>query len=273
MKLKCVDLFAGIGAWELAGSLVNANSQIKLETIEFVEKNPYSQKVLQTHFPNIPIHSDICDYLPIKNKADVYTISFPCTGTSRAGTKTGLVHIESSLWFQALRCVILGRPSFVLVENPVGLIDRGLRTIIAGLRMGGYETEVEVISASQCGAVHERQRVFIIAYANHFGIQQRKRWEGWSKHIGTQIEIAKSFTSYPETKPRTMPLDAWNASYLAGLHYENWWRFNSPPENIGLPRNTHGRAEAITLAGLSICVPQATVPLMRLQFLASLLAS
>jgi site-specific DNA-cytosine methylase len=77
MQLKCIDLFAGIGAWELAASLVNSNSQIKLETIEFVEKNPYSQKILQTHFPGIPIHSDICDYLPIKNKADVFTISFP----------------------------------------------------------------------------------------------------------------------------------------------------------------------------------------------------
>lgn len=80
MKLKCVDLFAGIGAWELAGSLVNPNSQIKLETIEFVENNPYSQQVLRTHFPGIPIHSDICDYLPIKNKADVYFCSFPLDG-------------------------------------------------------------------------------------------------------------------------------------------------------------------------------------------------
>ncbi|WP_445302458.1 DNA cytosine methyltransferase [Microcoleus sp. K4-B3] len=119
MELKCIDLFAGIGAWELASNLVSSISQIKLETIEFIEINPYSQKILQTHFPQIPIHSDIQDYLPVKNKADVYYCSFPCTGTSRAGKKTGLIHVESSLWFQALRCIILGRPSFVLVENLV----------------------------------------------------------------------------------------------------------------------------------------------------------
>jgi len=121
MELKCVNLFAGIGAWELASSLVNLSSQIKLETIEFVENNPYCQTVLQTHWGNIPIHSDITDYIP-KNKADVYFVSFPCTGTSRAGKKTGLMHIESSLWFEALRCIIIGRPSFVVVEQPQNLI-------------------------------------------------------------------------------------------------------------------------------------------------------
>jgi len=33
MELKCVDLFAGIGAWELASSFVNSICQIKLETM------------------------------------------------------------------------------------------------------------------------------------------------------------------------------------------------------------------------------------------------
>lgn len=270
MKLKCVDLFAGIGAWELAGRLVNANSQIKLETIEFVENNPYSQQVLRTHFPGIPIHSDIIDYVPIKQRADVFTVSFPCRGTSRAGKKTGLIHVESSLWFEALRCIIIGRPSFVVLEQPAGVIDRGLRTIIAGFRLANYQTEIEVISASECGAVHERQRVFVIAYANDLSLQQRKGWQSWAASVRANIEIARSFTSYPEVKPRSLPVVNGIPPYLAGLHYEKWWRYNPPPANVGLPRNTRGRAEAITLAGLSICVPQATVPLMRLQFLASL---
>ncbi|MEG4503842.1 DNA cytosine methyltransferase [Microcoleus sp. F6_B4] len=271
MKLKCIDLFAGIGAWELAGSLVNSTSQVKFETIEFVENNPYSQKVLQTHFPEIPIHSDIVDYVPIKHKADVFTISFPCTGTSRAGTKTGLAHIKSSLWFEALRCIIIGRPSFVLVEQPAGIVDRGLRTVLAGLRMAGFEAEVEIISASECGAPHERQRCFIIAHLHNLQLKQRKGWTCWSDQVGKHLAIAKSFISYPEIKPSFLSVDARNPAYLVGLHYENWWRYNPPPANIGLPRYTPGRAEAVTLAGLSICVPQATVPLMRLQFLAHLL--
>lgn len=271
MKLTCIDLFAGIGAWELAASLVNPISQVKFETIEFVEINPYCHKVLSFHFPNIPIHSDICDYLPVKNEADVYTISFPCTNTSRAGKKEGLAGTESSLWFQALRCIILGRPSFVLVEQPAGIIDRGLRTIIAGLRMGNYETEIEIISASECGAPHERQRVFIIAYANHLGIESRKGWTCWAESLGAHIEIARSFTSYPEDKPSSLPLVNGLSPYLAGLHYEQWWRHNPPPVNPGLKPYTPRRAEAVSLVGKSIVPIQAAVPLMRLQFLASLL--
>jgi DNA (cytosine-5)-methyltransferase 1 len=273
MKLKCIDLFAGIGAWELAVSLVNVISQVKFETIEFVENNPYSQKVLQTHFPEIPIHSDIVDYQPTKNKADVYFVSFPCTGTSRAGKKTGLAHIESNLWFEALRCIIIGRPSFVVVEQPVGIIDRGLRTVTAGLRMAGFETEVEIVSASECGAPHERQRVFVIAYADCLQLQQRKGWTGWFEQIGKHITIARSFISSPETQPGTLPLVNGVPNYLAGVHYENWWRANPPPTNPGVEPRTPGRAEAVSLVGKSICVPQATVPLMRLQFLAHLLCN
>jgi len=273
MKLICIDLFAGIGAWELGMNLVNPISQVKFETIEFVEINPYAQKVLQTHFPNIPIHSDICDYLPVKNKADVYYCSFPCTGTSRAGKKTGLIHAESSLWFQALRCIIIGRPSFVLVENPVGIIDRGLRTILAGLRMARFETEVEVISASECGAPHERQRVFVVAYANHLTLQQRKGWTSWTAQIRAHIKIARSFVSYPEAQSGALPLDDGVSDYLAGVHYENWWRRNPPPVNPGLKRGTPGRAEAVSLVGKSIVPIQAAVPLMRVQFLVHLLCN
>lgn len=271
MKLTCIDLFAGIGAWELAANLVNPISQINFETIEFVEINPYCHKVLKTHFPGIPIHSDIVDYQPIKNKADVYYCSFPCTGTSRAGKKTGLIHAESSLWFQALRCIIISRPSFVVIEQPSGVIDRGLRAVIAGLSLAGFETEVEVISASECGAPHERQRVFIVAYANHLQLRERENWTCWSDQVGKHITITRSFISYPETQPGTLSLVNGFSDYLAGVHYENWWRSNPPPVNPGLKRNTHGRAEAVSLVGKSIVPIQAAVPLMRLQFLAHLL--
>jgi len=159
----------------------------------------------------------------------------------------------------------------VVVEQPRGIIYRGLRTIAAGLRLAGFETEVEIVSASERGAPHERQRVFIVAHANHLALQQRKGWAGWSEHIGSQIEIARSFVSYPETQPRAMPVDDGIPAYLARLDYERWWRYNPPPTHPGVEPRTPGRAEAINLAGLSICIPQATVPLMRLQFLAHLL--
>ena len=270
MILKCIDFFSGVGAWELASSLVNPISQIKFETIEFVEINPHAQEVLQSHFPEISIYSDIRSYEPIPHEADVIFCSFPCTNTSAAGKKEGLAGNESSLWFEALRCIIIGRPTFVVIEQPAGIIDRGLRAITAGLCLAGYETEIEVISASELGAPHERQRVFVIAYADNLALKSRERWICWSELLGNHIKIAREIGARSQTESQILSLDDGVFNYLAGLSYSGWWKRNSPPVNVGLPRNTRGRAEAVSLAGKSICVPQATVPLMRLQFLASL---
>jgi DNA (cytosine-5)-methyltransferase 1 len=271
LSFNAISLFSGIGGFELAAKLVFGD---RYQTFQFVEINPYAQKVLQSQFPNIPIWSDIKTYHPPKLRQfgfpTIVIGGFPCTNTSNAGKKEGLAGAESGLWWEMYRVILEAQPDFVIIENPKGLIDRGLRTIIAGLRMGGFETEVEVISASECGAPHERQRVFIVAHSNHLALQQRKGWEGWTKHLRSQIEIARSFTQYPETESRTLSLVNGVPSYLAGLHYDHWWRMNPPPANPGVERRTPVRAEAINLAALSICVPQATVPLMRLQFLASL---
>jgi len=49
--------------------------------------------------------------------------------------------------------------------------------------MAGYQTEIEIISASECDAPYERQRCFIVAYANHLALQQRKGWAGWSEIV------------------------------------------------------------------------------------------
>ena len=278
MILKCIDFFAGIGAWELASSLVNPISQVKFRTIELVEINPQAQKVLRSHFPEIPIHDDIrswqngtSSYIPTKNEADLYLVSFPCTGTSAAGTKTGLKHEESELWFEALRCIIIGRPSFIIVEQPKGFIDRGLRTAIAGLRMADYQTEVEVISASECGAPHERQRVFVIAYAKHLRIRERQNFRCWTDNIGNHITIAKSFVSYPETQSRTVRLDDGIPQWMDGICVSDWWKFNQPPVSAGVEPRTPGRRECVSLYGRSIVPQCAAIALMRVQFLASLI--
>lgn len=270
MRLKCIDFFAGIGAWQLACELVNPISQIEFEPIEFIEINPVAQRILRSHFPQVPIHSDVRSYQPIRNQADVYFISFPCTGTSAAGKKAGLKHVESNLWFQSLRCITLGRPSFVVVENPVGLVDRGLRTIVAGLGMAGYQTEIEIISASECGAPHQRQRVFVVAYTNNLPVRKRQNWCCWSEQIGEHVAIASTLVSYPETQSRSLRLPDGVPSWMDGISHDNWWKFNQPPLESGIEPYTLGRRECVSLYGSSIVPIQAAIALMRVQFLASL---
>jgi DNA (cytosine-5)-methyltransferase 1 len=272
--MQAISLFSGIGGFELAAQLVFGD---RYQTFQFVEINPYAQKVLQFHFPNIPIWSDIRSYHPPKpGQLGFPTIvvgGFPCTDTSTAGKKKGLAGKESGLWWEMYRVIVECQPDFVIIENPTGIIHRGLRTILGALRMAGFEAEVEIVSASECGAPHERQRVFIIAHLHNLQLKQRKGWTGWFEQIGKHITIARSFISSPETQPGTLPLVNGVPNYLAGVHYERWWRYNRPPTNPGVEPRTPGRAEAVSLVGKSICVPQAIVPLMRLQFLAHLLCN
>jgi DNA (cytosine-5)-methyltransferase 1 len=268
--ITCIDYFAGIGAWELAAEILEQIYGYQVfTTYQFVEILPSAQQVLRSHYPLIPIHSEIKTYTPPQN-IDVYFVSHPCTGTSNAGKRTGLAHPESNLWFEALRCICIGKPKFVVIEQPEGFIHRGLRACLGGLRMAGYSTEVEIISASEFGAPHLRKRVFVVAHTNHLSLQQREGWKCWDEQIGEHTAIAKSFIKYPQAKSTVLSMDDAVPIWLSGLSYSGWWKINKPPLDCGVPRNTPGRREAINLIGRSIVPLQAAIPLMRVKFLASL---
>jgi DNA (cytosine-5)-methyltransferase 1 len=281
----CIDFFAGIGAWELASQIVNQFPGSQFETIQFIEINPSAQQVLKSQFPNIPIHSDVKNYQPIPGAAIVYFISFPCDGTSNAGKRTGLEHPESNLWYESLRCIILGRPKFVVVEQPEGFIHRGLRAVISGLHLAGYKTEIEIISAAELGAPHQRNRVFVIAYSNGATIESGKRWCCWAEQIRTHIAIARTiktsscptiYSGKQQIKSPTLFVDDGVPEYLAGIAYSGWWQENSPPISPGIQtafKRKSQRREMINLIGRSIVPLQAAIALLRVKFLLSLYAS
>lgn len=58
--ITCIDYFAGIGAWELATEILKQIYGYQVfTTYQFVEILPSAQQVLRSHYPLIPIHSDI----------------------------------------------------------------------------------------------------------------------------------------------------------------------------------------------------------------------
>ena len=56
MTLTHIDLFSGIGGFALAARWAG------LETVQFVEIDPFCQKVLRKHWPEVPIHNDITTF-------------------------------------------------------------------------------------------------------------------------------------------------------------------------------------------------------------------
>jgi DNA (cytosine-5)-methyltransferase 1 len=265
-SVNCIDFFAGLGAWEVAASLVSDES-MNLKTIKFIEINEKAKTVLRSHYSDIPIHSDIKTYQPTQKEADVYFISFPCTGTSCGGHRTGLAHPESNLWWEALRCIIFGKPKFVVVENPEGLENRGLREVVGSLRMVGYKTEIEMFTASEFGAPHKRSRLFIIAYTDN--LWERRGWQSWSNTARNDIERTRAIITASKVEPGGSDLATRVPDWVSGLHLDGWWKMNPPPD-IGIEKGVKGRREAISLVGRSIAIPQAVVVLLRLKFLSTL---
>ncbi|HLO85485.1 MAG TPA: DNA (cytosine-5-)-methyltransferase [Nostocaceae cyanobacterium] len=266
-----ISLFSGIGGFELAGKIIFGD---KFNIFQFVEINQHAQKILREHFPKIPIWSDITTYHPPRKESLGFPVviagGFPCTNTSLAGKREGLSGDESKLWWEMYRVILECQPDFIVIENPEGIIHRGLRTIIAALRMAGYFTEVEMLSVAEFGGLHQRRRVFIIAYPNHLSLQQRQGWRRWDERIRDDIAEIREITTGQKTQSPVCTLDDGVPDYLAGLHYSGWWKYNPPPDDIGLEPRTPGRRDAINLVGRSVCPIQVAVVMMRLKLLIEL---
>jgi DNA (cytosine-5)-methyltransferase 1 len=65
------------------------------------------------------------------------------------------------------------RPQYVFVENSPVLTTRGLGVVLADLSTLGFNAKWGVVSASDVGAPHRRDRIWIYAYSN--------KQYGWGK--------------------------------------------------------------------------------------------
>lgn len=70
------------------------------------------------------------------------------------------------MWFQMFRIICELRPRYVLVENVAALLNRGAGRVLADLTSVGFNAEWETLRASDFGAPHRRERVFVVAYAD-----------------------------------------------------------------------------------------------------------
>ena len=157
MKLKVLDLFAGIGGFSLGLERTGG-----FETVAFCEIDPFCQKVLKKHWPEVEVFNDITS-LKYKKNVDLVTAGFPCQDISYAGEGAGLSGERSGLFWYIIRTLcVVGRPK-LLLENVAGLLGRGIGTVLGALASFGYDAEWHCIPASYIGAWHERDRIWIYA--------------------------------------------------------------------------------------------------------------
>ena len=154
------SLFAGIGGFDLG--LERAGMRVRWQ----VEIDPYCQRVLAKHWPDVTRYGDIrtVDWSTVE-PVDLLCGGFPCQDISLAGKGAGLAGDRSGLWFEYAKAIAALRPRYVLIENVAALRARGLDQVLGALATLGYDAEWHCIPACAVGAPHRRDRVWIVAYA------------------------------------------------------------------------------------------------------------
>ena len=162
--MKVLDLFSGIGGFSLG--LERAG----METVAFCEFDEHAQKVLRKHWPDVPIYSDIreLDAKQFRGTVSVVTGGFPCQDLSTAGKQVGFSGERSSLYGEMLRVISECMPRYAIFENVTGLLTgdsgRWFAQFLYDLAQIGFDAEWHCVSASDIGAQHHRDRVWVIAY-------------------------------------------------------------------------------------------------------------
>jgi DNA (cytosine-5)-methyltransferase 1 len=168
------SLFAGIGGFDLG--FERAGMQCKWQ----VEIDPYCQRVLTKHWPNIPKWDDVRTFPPAGDwGVDVICGGFPCQDISKAGNvqgeRMGIDGNRSGLWSEFERIIRVVQPRFVVVENTTKLLDRGLGRVLGGLAACGHDAEWQCLPSAAFGAGHIRDRLFVLSYTHGERIRMRGR--------------------------------------------------------------------------------------------------
>lgn len=163
-KLKLLDLFSGIGGFSLG-----LERSGYFETVAFCEIEKFPRAVLKKHWPEVPQYDDVRTLTGDRLRTDGISVDaicggFPCQDISHAGLGAGIEGERSGLWKEYARIIGEIRPRYVIVENVAALLGRGLGVVLSDLAEIGYDAEWRVVAASEVGAWHRRDRLWLVAY-------------------------------------------------------------------------------------------------------------
>ena len=181
-----LSLFSGYGGLErgVAAAIGGARPVCMVEREAFAIANMVAQMEAGA-LAQAPIWTDVTtfDGKPWRGRVDVLTGGPPCQPFSTAGKRK---HIDDERWIWADVARIIGevRPGVVFLENVPGLRKRGLSVMLRDLAAMGYDAEWGCFKASDAGAPHRRNRLFLLAYSDREQLRQHKqRAQGGRVHL------------------------------------------------------------------------------------------
>lgn len=162
--VNVLSAFSGIGGIELG--LERAG----MTTVGQIEIDPWCRDVLKKHWPTVPQHDNVITapaWWASTERPETHVVcaGFPCQPFSDSGFKLG-INDERWMWPATENLIRAVRPRYVLLENVAALVrdSRAFGTVLAGLHSLGFDAEWATLRASDFGAPHNRQRVYVVAY-------------------------------------------------------------------------------------------------------------
>lgn len=186
-------LFAGGGGSIWASALLGHRVVCAVE-VEAFQRSVLLARQRDGSFPVFPVWDDIrtFDGRPWHGAVDLVSGGFPCTDISLAGKGAGIDGEKSGLWREMARVIADVQPRFVFVENVRALVSRGLDRVLGDLADLGFDAEWDCFRASDVGAPHKRERLFILAYRASSRRERPKDARTDSGDAGEGVRCAES---------------------------------------------------------------------------------
>lgn len=187
--MKVGSLFTGYGGLDMA---------VGGDLAWFAEIEPAACKVLEAHHPGVPNLGDITriDWNQVE-PVDIITGGYPCQPFSIAGQRKGK-HDERHLWPFVRDAIRTLRPDYAILENVAGHIALGLGDVLADLAEIGWDAEWTTVRASDIGACHQRERLFIVAHPDSAGRSEHCRPVTVQQELSTVKRGSSHFVADPD---------------------------------------------------------------------------
>ncbi|MGW2095804.1 DNA cytosine methyltransferase [Promicromonospora sukumoe] len=157
MTPRIGSLFSGYGGLDLAAQHVFGG-----EVAWHCEWESAPSAILDHHWPGVPNLHDVTqvDWTTVQ-PIDILTGGYPCQPFSAAGKRKGTTD-ERHLWPYVRDAIRALRPRYAILENVAGHRSLGFDRVLGDLAEDGMHVRWTSLRASDVGAPHHRERLFIL---------------------------------------------------------------------------------------------------------------
>lgn len=174
MTIRILSLCSGYGGLEMGLDAYFTAHGYATKVIAHCDLDQHARRVLYANSRGTGVYTgvDLLDdtILPTRSY-DILTAGFPCQPVSVAGKQRTT---DDERWLIddiAARYLTNQRPPLAIFENVPGLLNYGRRPdgetamgrVLSALADAGYDARWCTVAASDAGACHRRERVFIAA--------------------------------------------------------------------------------------------------------------